>query len=149
MTLTQKVTRAAAAADTAKEFLQYYHKSVVNGKEVEEDDATLDSKKRKRYIADWIGRHLKTPPSNEDEEAEVEEEDVGATQSSTEDNSPIEEYEEGCEYDREYDREDTVLLDATNTKEEASSRHEGESPSSDLSERSDENDDDDDGIGAK
>ena len=54
MTLTRKVTRAAAAAATDKEFLQSDHKSVENGEEVKED-ATLDSKKRKRDISDWIG----------------------------------------------------------------------------------------------
>ena len=45
MTLTLKGTRAAAVAATAKYFLQSYHKSVANSKEVEEDDATLDSDK--------------------------------------------------------------------------------------------------------
>ena len=86
---------------------------------------------------------------NKDEEAEGEEEDAGVTQASTEDNSVIDEYEEGCEYDREDNCEDTVLSNENTTKEEASSRHEGESSSSDSSERYDENDDDDDGTSAK
>ena len=95
MTVTRKGTREATAAAKAEEFLQSDHESVTNGEEVEEDDSTSDSKKCKRDIADWIGRYHKPPSRNEDEEAEGEEEDVGATQSSTEDNSPIEKYEEG------------------------------------------------------
>ena len=84
MTLKQNVTTAAAAAAaTAEEFLQSDHQSVANGKEVEEDDATLDSKKRERDIVDWIGRPRKPPLSNKDEETEGKEEDVGATQAST------------------------------------------------------------------
>ena len=84
MTLTRKVTTAAAAAaTTAEEFLQLYNKSVADGEEVQEDDATLDSKKREREIADWIGRPRKSPSSNEDEESEGKEEDVGSTQAST------------------------------------------------------------------
>ena len=85
---------------------------------------------------------------NEDEEAEDEEEDFGATQASTEYNSPIDEYEEGCEYDREDDREDTRLSDEKNTKEEALSRHEGQLSLSDFSD-SDNNDDYDDKTGAE
>ena len=88
MTITKEVTRAAAAA-TAKEFLQSDHKSVTNGKKLEEDYATSESKKRERDTADWIGWARKLPLSNKDEEAEGEEEYVGATQSSTENNSPI------------------------------------------------------------
>ena len=42
-----------------------------------------------------------------------------------------------------------MLSNAKNTKEGASSRHEGESSSSDSSERSDKNNEDDDGTGAK
>ena len=49
--------------------------------------------------------------SNEDEEADGKEEYVGATQASIKDNSPIDEYEEVCEYDREDEREDTRLSD--------------------------------------
>ena len=82
----------------------------MNYEEVEEDDPTLDSEKRERDITDWIGRPREPPSSNEDEEAEGEEEYVGATQASTEDNSPIDEYEEGCEYGQEYNCEDTRLL---------------------------------------
>ena len=103
MTKTQKVTRAAAAAmatATAKEFLKFDHESVVDGKEVEEDDASLGKEKRKRDIADWIGRPCKPPSSNKYEEAESEEEYVGATQSSTEDKSLIEKNKEVREYDQ-------------------------------------------------
>ena len=53
------------------------------GDEVEENDATSDSKKLKRDIADWIGRPPHPPLSNEDEEAEGKEEEVCATQAST------------------------------------------------------------------
>ena len=81
MTLTQKVTRTAAA--TAEEFLQSDHKSVADGEEVEEYDATSDSKKCKRDISDWTSRPCKPPSSNEDEEAEDKEEDVKATQDPT------------------------------------------------------------------
>ena len=50
------------------------------------------SEKRKRDIAYWIGRPSKPPLRNKDNEAEGEEEDVGDTQASTEDNSPINKY---------------------------------------------------------
>ena len=83
MKLTRKGTRAAAAA-MAKDFPQSDHESVANGKEVEEDDAILDNEKCERDIADWIGQPCKPPSSNEDEEAEGDEEDVGATQASIE-----------------------------------------------------------------
>ena len=72
-----------------------------------------------------------------------------ATQVSTEDNSPIDKYEEGCEYDREDDRKDIMLFNEKNTEEEVSSRHKGESSSSDSSERSDNSNTDDDINGAK
>ena len=111
----------------------------------------MDSEKRDRDIADWIGLPRKPPSRNEDEEAEGEEEDVGATLASTEDNSPIDKYEEGCEFDWEDDREVTGLSDEKNTEEEASSRHEVESLSWDSSgsSDSDDNDDDDDNTGAE
>ena len=108
----------------------------------------MDSEKRKRDSTDWIGRPCKPPSRNEDEEAEGEEEDVGSTQASREDNSPIDEYKEGHEFDWEDDREDNLLSYAKNTEEEASLRHKGESPSSDSSD-SEDNDDDDDNTGAK
>ena len=123
MTVTRKGTREAAAAATTKEFQKCDHKSVANGKKEEEEDSTLDSEKRQRDIEDWISRPREPPLRNKDEEAKVEEEDVGATQASTEDNSPIDEYEEGCEFNWEDNREDTMLLYAKNTKEEASSMH--------------------------
>ena len=82
MTLTQKVTRAAAAAK-AEEFLHFDHKIVANDEEVEENDKTLDIEKRERGIAKWIGRPRKPLLSNEDMEAEGEEEYVGSTQAST------------------------------------------------------------------
>ena len=83
MTVTRKGKRAAASASTAEEFLQYDYKSIANSKEVQEDDATSDSKKRERDIADWIFRPREPPSSNKYEEAEGEEEDVGYTQAST------------------------------------------------------------------
>ena len=120
------------AATTANFFLQSNHKRVANSKEVEEDDSTSDGKKRERDIADWIGRPCKPPSINKDEEAEGEEEDIGAAQASTEYNSPIDEYEKDCEYNQEDDHKYTRLLNEKNTKEEASSRHKGESSSDSL-----------------
>ena len=148
MTLTQKGTRAEAAA-TAKEFLQSDHEIVVNGEEVEEYDATPDSKKSERDIADLISRPRKPPPSNKDEDAEGDEGYFGATQASTEENSPINKYKEVRKYDREDDCKHTVIPDAKITKVESSSRHKVESSLSDSPERSDGNDDDYDGTGAK
>ena len=92
MTVTRKGTREAAAVATSEEFQKSDHKIVVNGKEEEEEDSTSDREKRKRNIADCIGRPSKPPSRNKDEGAEVEEEDFGATQASTEENSPIDEY---------------------------------------------------------
>ena len=88
MVVTRKGTGASAAAGTADEFLQFDHKSVANGKEIEEDDPTLDIKNCERYIVDWIGRPHKPPSSNEGEEYEGKEEEFGATQASTKDNYP-------------------------------------------------------------
>ena len=65
--------------------------------------------------------------SNKDKEDDGEEEDVGATQASIEDNSPIDKYEKGHKYNREGDREDTILSDEKHTEEETSSRQEGKS----------------------
>ena len=76
----------------------------------------MDIEKRKRDIEDWIGRPCENPSSNKDEEAEGKEEDVSTPQASTEDNSPIDEYEEGLDYDREDDHEDTRLLDEKNPR---------------------------------
>ena len=55
--------------------------------------------RRKRDITDWIGRPHEPPSRNKDEEAEGEKYDVGATQALTEENSPINEYKEGCDSD--------------------------------------------------
>ena len=52
MTVTPKGTREAAAAAMAKEFQKPDPKSVVNGKEEEEEYSTLDRDKHKRDIAD-------------------------------------------------------------------------------------------------
>ena len=76
-----------------EEFLKSDHKSVANGEEIEEDNSNLDSKKRERDIAYWIGRPCKPPLSNEDKEDEGRKRDVGSTQASTDYNSPIDEYE--------------------------------------------------------
>ena len=91
MTVTQKGTREAAAVATSKEFQKSDHKSVAKGKEEVEEDSTLDSKKLERDIADWIGRPREPPLRNEDEEAEGKGEDIGTTQASTEESSPIDE----------------------------------------------------------
>ena len=69
----------------------------------------MESEKRKKEIAEWIGQPLKPPSSKEDEGYEEDEEDVGANLSSTEDGSPGDKYDEGREDKREYDRKDTVL----------------------------------------
>ena len=104
----------------------------------------MDNDESERDTVECIGRLQRLPSSNKDEESEVKEEDVGATQASTEYNSPIDEYEEGREYNQEDSRKDTVLSNAKNTEEEASLRHKGESSSLDLSERSDDSNEDDD-----
>ena len=72
----------------------------------------MDRNKLKRDITKRIGRPRKLPLRNEDGEAEGKQEDVSATQSSTEDNFLINEYEEGCEYDQKDNCEYTVLSDA-------------------------------------
>ena len=99
MTVTQKVTRESTAAAMVKKFQKYNHESVANDKEEEEEDSTLDSKNHERDIADWIGRPREPLLRNEDKEDESEEEDVGATQASTEDNHPINKYEEGRDFE--------------------------------------------------
>ena len=89
MTVTQKRTREVSAAATAKQLQSFDHESITNSKEEDEEDSTLDNEKRQRDIADWISQPREPPSINEDKEGEGEEEDVGATQDSTEDNSPI------------------------------------------------------------
>ena len=61
----------------------------MNGKEEDEEDSTSGSEKRERDIVDWIGRPRKPLSRNKDEEAEGEEENFSATQTSTEDNSHV------------------------------------------------------------
>ena len=117
MTVTQNVTRGAAAAITAKVSQKSEHESVADGEEEEEEDSTSDGEKRERDIADWIGRPREPPSSNKDEEAKGKEEDVGATQALIEDNSPINENEEDREFYWEDGRKDTVLSYAKNTEE--------------------------------
>ena len=65
MTLTQKGTRAEAA--TAEDILESEPKSIARSKKEKEDDENLEIKKRKKAIAEWIGRPLKPPSRNEDE----------------------------------------------------------------------------------
>ena len=67
MTLTRKGTRAAAAAATAKYILESDSGTIASGKKEKEDDENLEIKKRKKAIAEWIGRPLKPPSRNEDE----------------------------------------------------------------------------------
>ena len=65
-----------------------------------EDDKHLDREKNERDVAEWtVGTH-KPLSINQYKEAEGKEEEVGATQVSIEDNSPINEYEVFCEYNR-------------------------------------------------
>ena len=52
------------------------------------------------------------PLRNEDEEDEDKEEDFSAPLASTEDGSPGDKDDGGCEYDQEDDRKDTVLYDS-------------------------------------
>ena len=69
MKLTQKVTRAAAAA-TAKYIPQSYHEIIASGEEEKDDGKNSDSEKREKDIAEWISQPIKQPSSNEDEEYE-------------------------------------------------------------------------------
>ena len=148
MTVTLKGTREAAAAAMAKEFQKSDHEINASGEEEEDEDSTSDSEKQEKDIEEWIGQPRKPPSINEDEESDCKEENLGAIQSSTEDNYPIDEYKKGRDFDWEEDRKDTVLLYTKNTEKEASLRYEGESSSSDSSD-SDDNDDDDDKTSAK
>ena len=113
----------------------------------------MESKKRNKVIAEWIGRPFKPPSRNEDKEDEEKEEYVGAPLDSTEDRSPGTKYDEGCEDDWDkdgiYDREYTVLCDAEDNEEETSSGHNGEFLFSKSSEGSDDEDKEDDGTGAE
>ena len=59
------------AAATAKEIQKSNHESVADGEEEDEEEYTSDSKKRKREIAEWIGRPCEPPSRNKDKEAEV------------------------------------------------------------------------------
>ena len=76
----------------------------------------MESKKRNKVIAEWIGRPFKPPSRNEDKEDEEKEEYVGAPLDSTEDGPPGNKENKSRGYDREdegiYDRKDTVLYDA-------------------------------------
>ena len=54
----------------------------MNSVEKEEDDSTSDSEKCERDIEDWISLPCEPPSSNEGEESEGKEEDVGATQAT-------------------------------------------------------------------
>ena len=103
---TKRNKEAAAASEESQ---KPDHESVANVEEEEEEDSTSDSEKRKRDIASWIGWPCEPLSRNEDEESEGEEKDVGATQASTEDNSPIDKYKEGRELDWKDDCKDTVL----------------------------------------
>ena len=116
MTLTRKGAKAAEAVATSKYILESDQGTVASGEKEKEDGENLESKKRDKSIAEWIGRPFKPPSRNEDEEDEEKEEYVGAPLDSTEDRSPGTKYDEGCEDDWDkdgiYDREYTVLCDA-------------------------------------
>ena len=72
MTLTRKGARAAAVAATAKYILQYDPEIIARGEIEKEDDENLESKKREKAITEWIGRPLKLPSRNKEEEDEDE-----------------------------------------------------------------------------
>ena len=74
---TQKQTRSAATVDLAGDIIASETKSAANGKKEKGNGRNLESKKRKKSIAARIGRPLKSPLCNKDEEYEDGEEDVG------------------------------------------------------------------------
>ena len=84
MTITWKGARSAEEAATARDILESDPKSVASGKKEKEYDKNLESKKRDKSIAEWIGWPFKLPSHNKDKEEEDEEEDVGAHLASTE-----------------------------------------------------------------
>ena len=98
MTLTQKITRVAAAT-TAEDILESDPKTVASGEKEKQDDKNLQSKHCDKTIAEWIGQPFKPPLRNEDEEDEDKEEDFGDPLASIEDVSPVDKYDEGCEDD--------------------------------------------------
>ena len=119
MTLTQKGTRVASA-ETTKYILESDHKIVVSSVKEKEDDKNLESKKRKKAIAEWIVGNFKPPLRNKDEEYEGKEEDVGDPLASTDGGSPGEQDNEGRDgnhgYDNIYNCEDTVHYDVEDNK---------------------------------
>ena len=88
---------AAVAAATADDILDSNPKSVARAEKEKEDDGNSDIKKREKSIVEWIGQPLKPPSRNEDEEDEDEAEYFGVLLSSTEDVSPGDKDNEGCE----------------------------------------------------
>ena len=70
----------------------------------------MERKEHDKAIAEWIGRPLKPPSSNEDKEDEDKEENVGAPLASTEYVSP----DNGDDEGREDDREDDGIYDCKN-----------------------------------
>ena len=125
----------------------------MRGEKENEDDKNAQSKERDKSIAEWIGRPFKPPSRNEDEGDEDKEEDVGDPLDSIEYRSSGDKDDEGCEDNQEeggiYNYEDTVVYDAEDNEEEASSWHEDELPSSKSSESSDDKDEEDNRTGAK
>ena len=104
----------------------------------------MESKKRNKSIAEWIGRPFKSPSRNKDEEDKDGGEDVGAPLASTEDGYPSYKDVEGPEDDWEddgiYNQKDTVIYNAEDNEEETSVGQEGGSLSSKSSESSDNED---------
>ena len=72
MTLTQKVSRAAAAA-TAEDILDSDPKIIVSDEKENEDDKNSDKKDHDKYIAEWIGQTFKLHTRNEEKKDEDKE----------------------------------------------------------------------------
>ena len=120
----------AVEAYTAEDILESNSKKVASSEQEKNDDKNLESKKRDKAIAEWIRRPSGTPLRNEGKDDEDKEYDVSAPIASTEYSSTRDEDDEGHEDEREddiiYDHEYTVLYNAEDSKEEASSGHNGE-----------------------
>ena len=70
MTLKQKIGRTAVAVAMAKYILESEPETVVSGEKKKDEDENLESKKRDKAIAEWIGWPFKPPLHNEGEEYE-------------------------------------------------------------------------------
>ena len=133
MTLTQKGSRAATVAAMAEDILESDPETFASGKKEKDDDENSEIKKRDKAIAEWIGQPFKPPSRNKDKEDEDERKIFWCPSSFNRRTLPGETDDEGFADNREddsiYDREDTVLYDDKDNKEEASLGHEGVSSS--------------------